>query len=94
MIPFWFASLKLGDVQAIVVEQAKFIASFFFVPVVVGLNWRRGTKQGAIWSMVGGLPRLPRLDVHLAAQLRVAWHRLGGGRRGAERADVRARQPR
>ena len=42
------------DVQAIVVEQAKFIASFFFVPVVLGLNWRRGTKEGAIWSMVAG----------------------------------------
>jgi Na+/proline symporter len=52
--PFWAAGLKLGDVQAIVVEQAKFIASFFFVPVVVGLNWRRGTKEGAIWSMVVG----------------------------------------
>ena len=54
IIPFWMATLKLGDVQAIVVEQAKFIASFFFVPVVLGLNWRRGTKQGAIWSMVVG----------------------------------------
>jgi Na+/proline symporter len=37
-----------------VIEQAKFIASFFFVPVVLGLNWRRGTKEGAIWSMVAG----------------------------------------
>ena len=54
ILPFWFATMKLGDVQAIVVEQAKFIASFFFVPVVFGLNWRRGTKQGAIWSMVVG----------------------------------------
>ena len=36
------------------IEQAKFIASFFFVPVVLGLNWRRGTKEGAIWSMVAG----------------------------------------
>jgi Na+/proline symporter len=53
-VPFWFALLKLADVQAIVVEQAKFIASFFFVPVVLGLNWRRGTKQGAIGSMVAG----------------------------------------
>src|SRR5262249_39952228 len=33
-IPFWFASQKLADVQTIVIEQAKFIASFFFVPVV------------------------------------------------------------
>lgn len=54
IIPFWVAGLKLGDVQALVVEQAKFIASFFFVPVVVGLNWKRGTKEGAIWSMVVG----------------------------------------
>jgi Na+/proline symporter len=53
-VPFWFASLKLADVQAIVVEQAKFIASFFFVPVVLGLNWRRGTREGAIGSMVAG----------------------------------------
>jgi Na+/proline symporter len=54
LLPFWFATQKFGDVQAIVVEQAKFIASFFFVPVVLGLNWRRGTKEGAIWSMVAG----------------------------------------
>ena len=54
IIPFWMATLKLGDVQAIVVEQAKFIASFFFVPVVLGLNWRRGTREGAIWSMAVG----------------------------------------
>lgn len=54
VVPFWFATQKFGDVQAIVVEQAKFIASFFFVPVVLGLTWRRGTKEGAIWSMVAG----------------------------------------
>src|SRR4051812_18739149 len=38
IVPFWFASRKLADVQTIVIEQAKFIASFFFVPVVLGLN--------------------------------------------------------
>jgi SSS family transporter len=54
LLPFWFATQRLGDVQAIVVEQAKFIASFFFVPVVLGLNWRRGTREGAIWSMLAG----------------------------------------
>src|SRR5262245_25180360 len=54
IVPFWFASQKLADVQAIVIEQAKYIASFFFVPVVLGLNWRRGTKEGALWSMVAG----------------------------------------
>lgn len=54
VLPVWFALQKLGDVQAIVVEQSKFIASFFFVPVVVGLNWRRGTAAGAIAAMLGG----------------------------------------
>jgi SSS family transporter len=53
-VPVWFALQRFGDVQAIVVEQSKFIASFFFVPVVVGLNWRRGTKQGALAAMAGG----------------------------------------
>ena len=53
-IPVWFALQKYGDVQAIVVEQSKFIASFFFVPVVVGLSWRRGTKEGAVAAMAGG----------------------------------------
>jgi Na+/pantothenate symporter len=50
----YFALQKYGDVQTIVVEQAKFIASFFFVPVVIGLNWRRGTAAGAVAAMVGG----------------------------------------
>jgi SSS family transporter len=54
LIPLYFALQKYGDVQAIVVEQAKFIASFFFVPVVIGLNWRRGTAAGAVSSMLGG----------------------------------------
>ena len=54
VVPFWFATRRLGDVQTIVIEQAKFIASFFFVPIVLGLNWKRGTREGAIWSMVAG----------------------------------------
>ena len=54
LIPVYFALQKYGDVQTIVVEQAKFIASFFFVPVVIGLNWRRGTAAGAVAAMVGG----------------------------------------
>lgn len=52
--PFWFALHKLGDVQQIVVEQSKFIASFFFVPIVLGLNWRRGTREGAVAAMLAG----------------------------------------
>jgi SSS family transporter len=54
VVPVFFALQKLGDVQSIVVEQAKFIASFFFVPVVIGLNWKKGTAAGAIASMIGG----------------------------------------
>lgn len=54
LIPMFFALQKFGDVQSIVVEQAKFIASFFFVPVVVGLNWKKGTAAGAVSAMVGG----------------------------------------
>ena len=54
IVPLIVALQKLGDVQAIVVEQAKFMASFFFVPVVVGLNWRHGTAAGAQAAMIGG----------------------------------------
>jgi Na+/proline symporter len=54
IVPMYVALQKLGDVQSIVVEQTKFIASFFFVPVVIGLNWRRGTAAGAVAAMVGG----------------------------------------
>jgi SSS family transporter len=54
VIPIGFALQKYGAVQDIVVEQGKFIASFFFVPVVIGLNWRRGTAAGAVAGMLGG----------------------------------------
>ncbi|WP_419165620.1 sodium:solute symporter family protein [Candidatus Palauibacter sp.] len=54
IIPLYFALQKLGDVQGIVLEQAKFIASFFFVPIVIGLNWRGGTAKGAVAAMIGG----------------------------------------
>jgi Na+/proline symporter len=54
IVPIYFALQRYGDVQAIVVEQSKFIASFFFVPVVLGLTWRRGTKEGAVAAMLGG----------------------------------------
>ncbi|MDH3734516.1 MAG: sodium/solute symporter [Gemmatimonadota bacterium] len=54
LVPLYFALQKLGDVQGIVLEQAKFIASFFFVPIVIGLNWKRGTAKGAVAAMIGG----------------------------------------
>lgn len=53
-IPLGLAFVDLGLVQEIVVDYAKIIASFFFVPVVIGLNWRRGTTAGAVASMFGG----------------------------------------
>jgi Na+/proline symporter len=31
------------------------MVSFLFIPVVVGLNWRRATRAGAIASMLGGM---------------------------------------
>jgi len=53
-VPIALTFVDLGLVQEVVVDYAKIIASFFFVPVVFGLNWRRGTTAGAIASMVGG----------------------------------------
>ena len=55
LLPIPFALAKFDTVQTIVVEQSKFIASFFFVPLVFGLNWKRGTAAGAVSAMLGGL---------------------------------------
>jgi Na+/proline symporter len=54
VLPVVFALQHLSNVQAIVVEQTKFVASFFFAPVVIGLNWKGGTATGAVAAMVGG----------------------------------------
>jgi SSS family transporter len=54
LVPVWFALQKYGDVQSIVVMETKFIASTFFIPVVLGLNSRKGTPPAAIASMAGG----------------------------------------
>ena len=54
LIPVAVALQELGRVQSIVVLQTKFVASFFFAPVVIGLNWRGGTAAGAVASMIGG----------------------------------------
>lgn len=53
-IPLALTFVDLGLIQEIVVDYGKIIASFFFVPVILGLNWRRGTSAGAIASMLGG----------------------------------------
>jgi len=54
LIPLGLTFVDMGLVQEIVVDYAKIIASFFFVPVLLGLNWRRGTTAGAMASMLGG----------------------------------------
>lgn len=54
LVPLALAFVELGLIQEIVLDYAKIMASFFFVPVVVGLNWRRGTTAGAVASMLGG----------------------------------------
>jgi Na+/pantothenate symporter len=53
-VPIWFALQRFTDVQELVVIQTRFVASFFFVPMVFGLNSPFGTPAGAIASMIGG----------------------------------------
>jgi Na+/proline symporter len=55
LVPVWFAVHEVPLVQFIVLFQAKLIASFFFAPIVIGLNWRRGSASGALASMLSGL---------------------------------------
>jgi Na+/proline symporter len=54
-IPVALAFRHLSLVNFIVIYAAKLMVSFLFVPVVVGLNWRRATGAGALASMLGGL---------------------------------------
>jgi Na+/proline symporter len=54
-IPLALAFRRLSLVNFIVIYAAKLIVSFLFVPVVVGLNWKRATGPGALASMLGGL---------------------------------------
>ncbi|MGE5244865.1 MAG: sodium:solute symporter family protein [Betaproteobacteria bacterium] len=55
LVPVWFAVHEVPLVQFIVLFQAKLVASFFFAPVVIGLNWRRATSGGALAAMLIGL---------------------------------------
>jgi len=55
LLPVWFAVHDVPLVQFIVLFQAKLVASFFFAPIVIGLNWRRGSGAGALASMIAGL---------------------------------------
>jgi Na+/pantothenate symporter len=52
--PVWFALRRYSDVQSIVIVETRFLASFFFVPIIIGLNSTRGGSASAIGSMLGG----------------------------------------
>ena len=54
-VPVALAFARLGMVNFIVIYAAKLMVSFLFVPVVIGLNWSRATREGALASMLGGL---------------------------------------
>jgi Na+(H+)/acetate symporter ActP len=53
--PVLLAFRKFDLVNFIVIYAAKLMVSVLFIPVVVGLNWRRATRAGAIASMLGGM---------------------------------------
>jgi SSS family transporter len=55
VIPVFLALRQLSLVNWIVIYAAKLLVSFLFIPVVVGLNWKRATRAGALAAMVGGL---------------------------------------
>src|SRR5262245_19247015 len=54
-IPVLLALRQLALVNFVVIYAGKLLVSFLFVPVVIGLNWRRATAPGAIAAMLGGL---------------------------------------
>jgi Na+/proline symporter len=53
-IPVALALHRFDLVNFIVIYAAKLMVSLFFVPVVIGLHWKRATGLGALASMVGG----------------------------------------
>jgi Na+/proline symporter len=54
-IPVALAFRKFDMVNFIVIYAGKLMVSFLFIPVVVGLNWKRATRAGAVSSMLGGM---------------------------------------
>jgi SSS family transporter len=55
LFPVWSALRRYSDVQSIVVLQTRFIASFFFIPMVLGLNTKGGSSRSAVGAMLGGI---------------------------------------
>jgi Na+/proline symporter len=54
IVPIVFALQRYSDVQSLVVIQTRFIASFFFVPVILGLNTKTGRSASVVGAMLGG----------------------------------------
>ena len=54
-VPIGFALQRYSDVQSLVVLQTRFIASFFFVPVILGLNTKVGRSASVVGAMLGGM---------------------------------------
>ena len=54
IVPVVIALIRLDLVNFVILLAVKLLAATFFAPVVLGLNWRRGTKAGAISAMIGG----------------------------------------
>jgi Na+/proline symporter len=54
LAPISIALAKLDLVNFVILFAVKFLTSAFFAAVVIGLNWSRATKAGAITSMVLG----------------------------------------
>ena len=54
LAPIGIAFAKLDLVNFVILFAVKFLASAFFAPVVIGLNWSRSTKSGAVASMILG----------------------------------------
>lgn len=54
LVPAWLALAKLDLVNFVVIYAAKLMVSFFFVPLVGGLHWKRATGAGAFAGMLGG----------------------------------------
>jgi len=52
--PIAIAVLKLDLVNFVILFAVKFLASAFFAPVVLGLNWARSSRSAAITSMTLG----------------------------------------
>ncbi|HUA83466.1 MAG TPA: sodium:solute symporter family protein [Bryobacteraceae bacterium] len=54
LAPIGIAMAKLDLVNFVILFAVKFLASAFFAPVVLGLNWSGGTRAGAVASMILG----------------------------------------